>query len=52
MLTILFVEDEADAIEDILELIQEEEQEFKCCITVFSEFESNIKTIRPEIRGT
>ena len=49
MLTILFVEDEADAIEDILELIQEEEQEFKCCITVFSEFESNIKTIRPEI---
>ena len=49
MLKILFVEDEADAIEDILELIQEEEQEFTCCITGFSEFESIIKTIRPEI---
>lgn len=49
MFKILFVEDEADAIEDILELLQDEEQEFKCCVIGFSEFESNIKRIRPEI---
>ena len=49
MLRILFVEDDADAIEDVLELIQEEEPQFKCLVSGFDEFESRIKTIRPDI---